>query len=209
MRGLKSVGSGPSVLFATGLFNTMPSSSYSCLIEALRGDLTVWSYDAAGPLNARALARIADVAGEDAMGYAGHSSFVPGLLGCDRISRAALLDPATLPGAFDPDASRLIPRRLHVSKPVIVLDAAYTRNARVPFVPPSFVPRIAGADRRRFARVGHADALDDAAAEACRRLLGIRGARDARTRAAYRSALARELIRFFGCAHTFRSDGLQ
>ena len=176
----------------------MPPSSYSRLIDALRSDLTVWSYDAARPLDARAFARIADAAGEDAIGYAGHSSFVPKLLACDRISRAALLDPATLPGAFDPGASRLVPRRLRVSKPVIVLDAAYTRAARVPFVPPSFVPRIDGADRRRFARVGHADVLDDAAAEACRRLLGIRGARDAHTRAAYRAALARELIRFFG-----------
>ena len=45
MRGLTVGGSGPSVLFATGLYNTMPSNAYSKILNKIRENMTVWCYD--------------------------------------------------------------------------------------------------------------------------------------------------------------------
>lgn len=196
MRGLIARGSGPVVLLATGLCNTMPSAGYTQLIAALAPHVTVVTDDGSFALRPRRVREVARALGVASLGYIGHSSFVPSLLECDAISAFVLLDPAVIPTCSV--ARRNLSRRtLRAPAPTRIWRAEYTRAAARPFVPAPFVPHIRGARVRECAGVGHADLLDDAAADACR-LLGIAGVDDDRrtVRRAYRHALARDASQF-------------
>ena len=195
MRGLSVAGRGVDVLFASGLCNTMPSTAYSRFLSNMQRHMRVWCYDAGRPLDADTLSDIADAIGAESIGYVGHSSLVPSILQSPRLSRIVLLDPAALPCGVDVPSRRLVSRRLRVDKPVCVLNAEYTSGGGDRFVPDGFDLQIDEVAPTIHKGVGHADVLDDFAADSCRRL-GIRGTADGLTRLAYQTQLSCAAVRW-------------
>jgi len=204
MRGLTVAGSGPSVLFATGLYNTMPSTAYSDILRILRRNLTVWCYDTQRPLDAISLKRISKYTGIENFGYIGHSSFSSTLFDSNEINQFVLLDPAIFPSGFNPTTKKMIKNDYVITKPMILLHAEYTYASPIPFIPQAFRPSIKNVDAQYFDKVGHADILDDPFADICHSI-GIRGHTPQHsskiTRALYREKLSQKITDFLVCSN--------
>lgn len=195
MIGISSRGSGPSVFFASGLCNVMPSSGYSDFLKRLEGSLTIIRDDSARPLSSERLTAIAQKVNVSSFGYVGHSSLAPSLFDCNVISRYVLLDPASFPIGFDLSERVFVSRSVSPFRPVRIMNAALTREGTRPFVPKGFDLRVEDVVPTRFEHTGHADVLDDVIANFCH-LGGMEGDQSATNRASYREQLARMTIEF-------------
>ena len=170
-------GSGPPVLFTSGLYNIMPRWAYSSFLRQLESeDLTVVRLERSGVVEAVDVANVADALGVSELGLITHSSLSPSLLESDRIRRFALLDPVSLPDGVDLATQRLRSTIKSVQRPALVLRAEYAFSSQVPFIPPGFELGILDAETHVFDGMGHSDVLDDMWADLADRM-GIRGHR--------------------------------
>ncbi len=208
--GITIRGSGPTVFFATGLNNCMPSAGYSKLIGLLSHNLTVVTWDGQLFLDRTSLERlIRTVSPDRRVSYIGHSSLLPSLLNAEGIDKFVLLDPAAIPREFDRSARRFLPRTVSVApREAFVLKAEYTSRTARPFIPAGFELDVKKGTTLEIPDVGHADILDDVYASACHRI-GIRGSaplrRAIKVRARYRDNLADKITSFVLSNH-FRSS---
>ena len=89
-------GSGPPVVFSSGLFNSMPSWLYTELFDNMKRNVTL-VVSPASFLSDKRIDDIADALGAQSVGLFLHSSINPGVLTSKRLSCAVLCDPITLP----------------------------------------------------------------------------------------------------------------
>lgn len=168
-------GSGPPVLFATGLCNTMPSLGYSSFIKLLEQKLTIVTCDTGTILTPRKVRQISNDYFEDnPLGYIGHSSLLPSLLNTKDINRVVLLDPSCFPIAFNNKKKQFISKSIKLKTPVLIIDAEYASKSDFPFIPKGFQLEIDNAFKHEYTGVGHADILDDFYATTCN-YIGIKG----------------------------------
>lgn len=150
-------GSGPPVVFSSGLFNSMPSWLYTEMFDNMKRNVTLV---VAPPfLNDRRIDEIADTLGVESVGFFSHSSINPSVLTSRRLSRAVLCDPITLPELTPVGMSSSV---IQSSCPTLVLRAgkAYD-DAEVP-IPEVNSPVIEGdCTYNTIDDVGHPDILDD------------------------------------------------
>lgn len=195
--GLSKRGTGPPVLFASGLCNTMPSAGYSQFINHLETVFTVYRYDRWSPLTERSIERVVEEI-DAPFDYIGHSSLLPSLFHIGAIRKFVLLDPAALPCAFDRNACRFVSQNVVANKPILVICAEYTSTGLLPFIPDGFDLKVEGGLYITSHTMGHADILNDPYASACH-ALGIRGHVSRNTlaeRSEYRFKTARHIIDF-------------
>lgn len=159
-------GTGPPVLFSSGLYGTMPHWAYSSFLNKVRKRLSIVHVD--GVVGAAELEDLADALGVRTMGAIVHSAVRRDLIASPRLCRAVLLDPVAVPWPFASNQS---------ATPALVVRAERSYNARVPFVPPPLaLEPPEGAVTVFQPGVGHSDILDDMWADLADRI-GIRGAR--------------------------------
>jgi len=79
------VGSGPPVVFSSGLFNTMPRQLYNNFIDKLKNNVTIVSINDFTPLTKNDIYDIANSLNVDSVSYISHSSFNPEVLDSDKI----------------------------------------------------------------------------------------------------------------------------
>ena len=150
-------GSGPPVVFSSGLFNSMPSWLYTEMFDHMKRNVTLV---VAPPfLNDKRIDEIADALGAESVGFFSHSSINPSVLTSTRLSRAVLCDPITLPELTPAGMTSSV---IQSSCPILVLRAgkAY-HNLEIP-IPEINSPIIEGdCTYKTIDDVGHPDILDD------------------------------------------------
>ena len=166
------IGTGPPVIFSTGLFGTMPSFFYSDLFKLIKHNVTLVTLDS-GVLNKENVKNVASALGVSEVGFMSHSSFDASVLSSPFIRSAVLCDPIALPSivgvpfaSSEPFASASV----DASYPVLTIRAERAYNAMQIDTPiPEFLePKPKDEDNWRtetLPGVGHADVLDDAWAD--------------------------------------------
>ncbi len=149
-------GSGPPVVFSSGLFNSMPSWLYTEMFENMKRNVTLV---VAPPfLNDKRIDDIADALGAESVGFFSHSSIDPSVLTSTRLSRAVLCDPITLP---ELSVAGMTSSVVQSSCPILILRAGKAYDAEIP-IPGINSPVIEGdCTYDTIDDVGHPDILDD------------------------------------------------
>lgn len=168
-------GSGPPVLFSSGLNGLLSRRVYSDLFRNLETNVTLVVLDDAAPVTAAVATDAADALGVDKLGFLAHFSVDASILDSERIGAAVLCDPVSMP-TFGLNGLTQPSRQTRFPVLVWQTELAADADARLP---PFLAPNI---DRealtvRTFDGVGVADLLDDAAADISKRALPwMRGA---------------------------------
>ena len=149
-------GSGPPVVFSSGLFNSMPSWLYTEIFDHMKQNVTLV---VAPPfLNDKRIDDIADALGAESVGFFSHSSINPSVLTSTRLSRAVLCDPITLPELTTAGMTSSV---IQSSCPILILRARKAYDAKIP-IPEINSPVIEGdCTYDIIDNVGHPDILDD------------------------------------------------
>ena len=90
-------GSGPPVMFSSGLFGLMPRRLYTNMFTELMGEATIVVLNDIRPVTRQTFEETADTLGVDKMGFFSHSAIDGSILDSDRIESAVLCDPVTIP----------------------------------------------------------------------------------------------------------------
>lgn len=169
---LSLVGTGPPVIFSSGLFNTMPRFLYNDLVNKLKHNVTVVTITDFSPLTKSDVNDIANTLNVNQVSYISHSSFNPEVLESDKINKAILVDPICLPqvnvGTFSQiDVDRV---NIDVKFPVMILKAEKLYEG-VKTLPEWQDPEINGIVYSEVVEnVGHPDLLDDVWADVAKSL---------------------------------------
>lgn len=166
------VGTGPPVIFSSGLFSTMPRALYNDFIGNLKKNVTIVSVDNFSPLSKRDIDDIVDGLNVNSISYISHSSFQADILESDKINKAVLIDPICLPkvdiGALN--SVDINPVNIDVKFPVMIFKAEklYEGDKTLPEWQD---PQINGIVCTEVVdNVGHPDLLDDTWADIAKSL---------------------------------------
>lgn len=159
-------GTGPPVVFSSGLFGMMPRRIYTRLFDAMVKNVTLVVLNDASPVTADTVEDVADALRVDQVGFFSHSSIDLSILESERVRCAVLCDPVAVPrvelGGLAPAFAFKAPR-VQQPVPVLVIRAAKAYDeADVP-IPDYLAPEFPdGASvQTTYPDVGHADLLDD------------------------------------------------
>lgn len=159
-------GTGPPVIFSSGLFGTMPRYLYTELFRHLSSDVTLVVPEGLTPVTPDVVDDIADALAVDRVGFLSHSSIDASILNSDRIQSAVLCDPVVMP-KLDWTRGGLVAPDSTPDFPVLVLKAERAYHKETPGIPEMISPNLIADDvqERTFESMGHADILDDTWAE--------------------------------------------
>lgn len=150
-------GSGPPVLFSSGLFGLMPRRLYTKLFQELSHNITLAVIEDYGPTSEADVQGLVSALGVEEVGLLTHSSIDTDVLKSPYVRSAVLCDPVVIPRWIPP---------FGVSTPgpevvgdVLILKASNAYTA--PGIPSFITPQVPGSRTRTFSNVGHADLLDD------------------------------------------------
>ena len=161
-------GSGPPVLFSSGLFGLMPRRLYTKLFREMRNDLTLVVLDDARPVTEDVLAAVTQALAVDRVGFFSHSSIDTAILDSPLVERAVLCDPVVLPTVSMEGLSAPVVS----GAPSLVLRAGTAYDASRTQIPEFITPQfVNGAEVKTYENVGHADVLDDTWADLGPRVL--------------------------------------
>jgi hypothetical protein len=96
-RNVKYFGTGPPLLFSSGLFGTMPKFLYNSFLNNLAKNNTIFYLDDYDPIKVKDINEVITVIGSNEINYLGHSSFNKNILEIDKLRRIILLDPIIVP----------------------------------------------------------------------------------------------------------------
>jgi hypothetical protein len=164
-------GTGPPVVFSSGLFGLMPQRIYTKLFREMEDRVTLVVLRDPAPVTRDVVEEIADTLAVDKVGFFAHSSFDAQILDSSRLGAAVLCDPVTLPRLELPLADLDLRAAFRSSSVeggdagVLLIRAglAYEEGASSPPIPEYLAPRVdaARATEVTLDGVGHADLLDD------------------------------------------------
>lgn len=165
-RNVKILGKGPPVVFATGLYGTVPYQFYNTIINECKKELSMVVFDDVSPVMKKDVEEAADAIGAQRVGFLSHSSLDLDILTSDRIEKAMLHDPITLPQL---SLVGLETSEVETNLDVTVVNAENLLKGKVPL--PAFnIPIIEGnCNYITDMDVGHSDMLDPFWAATARR----------------------------------------
>jgi hypothetical protein len=151
-------GSGPPVIFSSGLFGLMPRRLYTSLFHLLKRDMTLVVLEDVAPVTSDVITQITNTLSVEKVGLLTHSSIYSEIINSKEVQAAVLCDPVVLP-IFDMMKGGLVPPETEPEFPIMVIKAekAYSFSG----IPSMISPRLEGAHEITFMDVGHADILDD------------------------------------------------
>ena len=161
-------GSGPPVVFSSGLFGLMPRRLYTSLFKLLKRDMTLVVLEDVAPITSDVITDITNTLSVDKVGLLTHSSIYSEILNSGEVEAAVLCDPVVLP-VLDMMQGGLVPPETEPDFPIVVLKAekAYSSSG----IPNMISPRLKTSHDVTFMDVGHADLLDDTWADLGPRML--------------------------------------
>ena len=156
-RNVKVFGKGPPIVFATGLYGTVPYNFYNTVINECKKELSMIVFDDLSPIMKKDVEDAADAIGAQKVGFLSHSSLDLDILSSDRIEKAVLHDPITIPQL---SLIGLETNEIDTDVDVTVINAQNFLQGKVPI--PSFnIPIINGnCNYITDMDVGHSDLLD-------------------------------------------------
>jgi hypothetical protein len=156
-RNIKILGKGPPVVFATGLYGTVPYQFYNTVVNECKKELSMVVFDDISPIMKKDVEEAADAIGAQRVGFLSHSSIDLDILTSDRVEKAMLHDPITLPQL---SLIGLETSEVETELDVTVINAENLLNGKVPL--PAFnIPIIEGnCNYITDMNVGHSDMLD-------------------------------------------------
>lgn len=166
------VGTGPPVVFSSGLFNTMPRQLYNNLIDQLKDNVTIVSINDFTPLSKNDINDIVTALNVDSVSYISHSSFNPDVLESNKINKAVLIDPICIPKVNLGGFNQLDVNKVNISPnfPVMVIKAEKLYDS-VKSLPEWQDPHINGIVYSEIVpNVGHPDILDDIWADVAKQI---------------------------------------
>ena len=159
-------GRGPPVLFSPGLFGTMPPQFYSELIQNLKKNVTVVTFNGVLPIMPKDVFDLADSLKVDTLTYVGHSSFNPEILQSDRINNAVLIDPIVIPsldfnGVLNGGLNAIDAKSIDVDYPVLVVKSEKLYESKLDLPTWQELQINGDVQNEIYDGVGHPDLLDD------------------------------------------------
>lgn len=160
------VGSGPPVVFSSGIFNVVSTRFYSEFLRNVQSNVSTVLIQDFQPLECRDIDEVADAVGCETVGLIAHSSFDARILSAKRLECAVLCDPICLPNV---NTNGFRSPSVNTGAPVLICRAQYLYESDIT-IPSYQTPSISGDAMRTvtFQSVGHADILDDFWAKAAR-----------------------------------------
>lgn len=167
-RGRKATlhGSGPPVVFSTGLYGSMPTFLYNELFARMQKNVTLVRVEQS-LVSENALEGVAKALGVDKVGFMAHSSFDVSVLSSSRLRSVVLCDPVVFPAVGMPSlfgTPALAPPEVDLAAPVLVIRAERSYDPDLTPIPEFLKPKPTDAslwEEVTVPGVGHADVLDD------------------------------------------------
>ena len=157
------IGTGPPVIFSSGLFNTMPRHIYSNFVNNLKKNITVVSVDNFNTLTKNDIDDIADNLNVNYVSYISHSSFNSDILESDKINKAILVDPICIPkvNIFNTNNIDLGRICIDVKFPVMIFksEKLYIGDKTLPEWQDPLINGVVTTELVN--NIGHPDILDD------------------------------------------------
>lgn len=151
-------GSGPPVLFSTGLFGTMPQLFYGNVINSLKKNFSIIEIEGFNPIVKHDIYDIVNKLSVTSIGYISHSSFNPDVLETSKINSAVLIDPICIP-SLSPSGFQT--RDIYLEYPVQIFYAEKLLDTDAP-LPHWQRPNFYGDITTEIVKdVGHPDILDN------------------------------------------------
>lgn len=148
-------GSGPPILFSTGLFGTIPSFLYSNFKKELSKNCTLITIDDFRPVNRQLIESVSDELSVEKIGFLAHSSFDKNILESNRIQNAVLFDPMTIPKV---GFMTLHQHEIHSQCPTLVIRS--NKGYDVKSIPIYLEPNIP-SEENSYSYVSSFDLFDD------------------------------------------------
>ena len=156
-RSVKILGKGPPVVFATGLYGTVPYQFYNTIINDCKKELSIIVFDDISPVTKKDVEEVADAIGSQKVGFLSHSSLDLDILTSERLQKAMLHDPITIPQL---SLFGLENNEVETSLDVTIVNAENLLEGKIP-LPEFNVPSIQGNCNYIIdSDVGHSDLLD-------------------------------------------------
>ena len=160
-------GSGPPVLFSTGLYGSMPQQMYNELIKNLKKNVTIATINGILPITPNDIDDLTDCLKVDTISYVSHSSFNPKILESDKINNAILIDPIIIPNLdiitlLNSGFNALDNSDINVDYPVVIIKSKKLYESKLNL--PTWQELKINGDFVEFDTydgVGHPDILDD------------------------------------------------
>tara|TARA_Y100000816_G_C26103582_1_gene585591 strand:+ start:1736 stop:2434 length:699 start_codon:yes stop_codon:yes gene_type:complete len=157
-RNINLDGKGPPVLFSPGLFGTMPSFIYSSLIQKIKKNATIITYNDLNPISKNDITDLTNTLSVESIAVIGHSSFNSEVLESNRINHAVLIDPICLPELSVFTFKR---KDIYIDYPILLIkaDKLFNSEPKLPeWQEPNFIGNLS---ELKYENVGHPDILDD------------------------------------------------
>ena len=159
-------GTGPPVVFSTGLYGTMPTFLYNDLFSRMTKNVTLVRVDQA-LVSETALEGVVRALGVDKVGLMAHSSFDVSILASPVLRSVVLCDPVVFPAVAMPSmfaTPELAPPAVELAAPVLNIRAGRSYDPALTPIPEYLKPQP--TDESLWTEVtvpgvGHADVLDD------------------------------------------------
>jgi hypothetical protein len=154
------IGSGPPIVFSSGLYGICPHQAYSNVANLLSKNLTVVHVEGGVKfMSVDDIESVADALNVDKLGFFSHSSFDPDILESTRVKKAVLCDPIGTPKLSSILNFKFQP---HVKTDIQVLQIKAEKLYNGKFELPTWNQwNIEGDVKSIFIDSGHVDLMDD------------------------------------------------
>ena len=157
-RSVTLIGNGPPIVFSTGLFGIMPRNIYSELINKLKKNITIISFNDFSTISKNDIEDVTNSIMVDKIGFISHSSFDINILKSKKINNVVLYDPIVNPQL---NFNGLTQQSINNDYPVLIIRANKAYDTKVP-IPDFLNPNIMNNyEDIIYDDMGHIDILND------------------------------------------------
>lgn len=153
---LQVVGSGPPVLFSSGLYGLMPSNFYNKVTKKLQKEFTLVLPTGGSVIKSKYVNEVVDLLNVEKIGFMSHSSLDTSILENPLVHKAVTIDPVSLPSTSPSDF--LQKKQIEPSMSVLLVKTGLSQT-KLPFK--GFDVQINAERVLEFPKIGHTDILDD------------------------------------------------
>ena len=157
-RNVELSGTGPPMVFSSGLFGTMPTFLYSNFLNNFKKNLTVVTFKDVNPINSNDIDDLTRALSVESISYLSHSSFNADILENTNLNSIVVMDPICIPELSPFGMAR---KEINLGCPLLEIKAGKLYNSE-PKLPNWQMPEFIGnVTEIIYDNVGHPDILND------------------------------------------------